>query len=463
MPYADQINGWRLVGFADTQTSLTGGVTYLPAAADAFRLVSFSIDRKAPFGPRQDAHGTPGRRGQIAQHHTATFSLEFYATGGGATGTAPDWANIVTAGGWSVAGGGGDTTVSGSGSTTTVVDVVDASGISVDEAVVIGGQLRRVTAVDTASTPDNITVTPALSSAPANAATVGHALTYTLNPDRASAGNELTLWRFTNRNGDMLIGAVITSITLTMSGGDEARISVEGSAAQHRAMVSTTLSAGIDNSTTTIPLTDGNAIPSDVSASAPVYMQVDSEVLEIIAISGDTATSSARGVYGTGGAAASHDSGDEVFAYYPTGTYVSANPIARTTGELVVDSVDFQNESTGLSVDLGVRFTEASRGSSWAIDHYTLNRWDVTCEAQGSSYYDKQLAALQSGLAREQIQTFAQSGNTAGSLIAWECPSVTFDGPSLNVSRDDEATVSLSGVAHEQNGSTVTEVYLSVG
>ena len=64
------------------------------------------------------------------------------------------------------------TTVSGSGSTTTVVDVTDASALAEDDLVMIGGQVRRVTATDTASTPDNITVTPPLSAAPADTTVV---------------------------------------------------------------------------------------------------------------------------------------------------------------------------------------------------------------------------------------------------------------------------------------------------
>ena len=60
------------------------------------------------------------------------------------------------------------TTVSGSGSTTTVVDVNDASNFAVDDMVMIGGEVARITAIDTASTPDNITLTPALASAPAD-------------------------------------------------------------------------------------------------------------------------------------------------------------------------------------------------------------------------------------------------------------------------------------------------------
>jgi len=64
------------------------------------------------------------------------------------------------------------TAVSGSGSTTTVVDVADASGFAVGQVVVISGEARKITAIDTASTPDNITLHRALSAAPADTTVV---------------------------------------------------------------------------------------------------------------------------------------------------------------------------------------------------------------------------------------------------------------------------------------------------
>lgn len=59
--------------------------------------------------------------------------------------------------------------VTGAGSTTTQIDVTSAATFAVGDYVLINNQVRRVTAVDTGATPDNITVSPALSAAPANA------------------------------------------------------------------------------------------------------------------------------------------------------------------------------------------------------------------------------------------------------------------------------------------------------
>lgn len=71
------------------------------------------------------------------------------------------------------------TTVSGGSSTTTQVDVTSAASLQAGDLVMISGEIRRVTATDTAATPDNITVSPPLSAAPADTTEVFVAETYT--------------------------------------------------------------------------------------------------------------------------------------------------------------------------------------------------------------------------------------------------------------------------------------------
>lgn len=70
------------------------------------------------------------------------------------------------------------TVITGSGSTTTVLDVTSAADISVGDLVMVSGEVRLVTAVNTAATPDNITVTPALSGIPAAAVVVYTGVTF---------------------------------------------------------------------------------------------------------------------------------------------------------------------------------------------------------------------------------------------------------------------------------------------
>jgi hypothetical protein len=72
------------------------------------------------------------------------------------------------------------TAVTGSGSTTTSVDLVSATGRKVGELVMIGAEVRRITAI----TSNTITVSPALSGAPAAAVVVRGLRTFVLPETR---------------------------------------------------------------------------------------------------------------------------------------------------------------------------------------------------------------------------------------------------------------------------------------
>lgn len=116
---------------------------------------------------------------------TLTFKTPLVgAATAGASGVAavpPTWLSpLMKACGFTESNGTG-TAVTGSGSTTTVIDVTDASGIVAASLVMIGGEVREVTAVDTGATPDTITVFPALSAAPSAATVVYAAANYILD------------------------------------------------------------------------------------------------------------------------------------------------------------------------------------------------------------------------------------------------------------------------------------------
>jgi hypothetical protein len=445
--------------YADVQSSLTGIAQDYPDAADAIRVVSFNVEAKAPIGFRTDAHGTAGRRGQILQHKTASFSIELYATGGGATGTAPDWHNLLTAGGWVANSPPSDTTVSGGSSTTTRIDVASSSGWEVGDALVVENQIRRVTAVDSVAT--DLVVSPALSAAPAASAAVAAAYIYNPDDNRADSQGSLTLWGYDNRRCDRLTGAVITSITVTASGSDELRMSIEGQAYRSDVIHSVLLNGSINASVTTITVDSGLCVPSDVSSTAPVYMQIESEVVKVIGVSGNDLTVDTRGVYLTGGAAATHADNVEIYPYEPTATYVSAEPISRTAGSLIVNAVDLQHGSASLTCDMGVRFTEASHGSAYALDHYTINRREVTFQASGASEFSTMGIRALEAANRTEVDGFLQAGATGGSIVAWECPKLVFENPSVARARDEELVYDLSGPAHENTGED--DVYIMVG
>ncbi len=459
MPDSAYSVGWRTTLYLDVQASLKTIAQDYPDAADAMRVISLNVDAKSPIGMRTDAHGTAGRRGQIAQHKTASGTIDFFATGGGATGTAPDWHNLLIAGGWQANTPPSDTTVSGSSSTTTRIDVASSSGWAVGDGLVVENQIRRVTAVDSVGT--DLVVSPALSAAPTASAAVAACYVYTPDDNRADAQAALTMWGYDNRRCDRITGAVITSISFTASGSDELRGTAEWTAYRADPITSTLLNGGINDTVTSITVDSGLCVPSDVSATSPVYMQIDSEVVKVTGVAGNVLTVAARGVYLGGGAAASHSDNAEIYPWEPTATYVSADPITRTAGSLLVNGVDLQHGSASVQVDLGVRFTEASHGQAYNIDHYTLNRREVTFQASGAAEFSTMQVRALEAMNRTEVEAFLQAGTAAGSIMAWNCPKVVFENPSISRARDEEMVIDLSGPAHENTGED--DIYLMIG
>ena len=160
-------------------------------------------------------------------------------------------------------------------------------------------------------------------------------------------------------------------------------------------------------------------------------------------------------------AAASHSDNAEIYPYEPTATYVSADPITRTAGSLLVNAVDLQHGSAGLQVDMGVRFTEASHGQRQNIDHYTLNRREVTFQCNGAAEYSTMQVRALEAMNRTEVEAFLQAGSAAGSIMGWNCPKVVFENPSIARARDEEMAIDLTGPAHETTAED--DVYLMIG
>lgn len=117
--------------------------------------------------------------------------------------------------------------VSGSSSTTSAVDVTDASTFSVGQHVLINKQLVRITALDTASTPNNLTVSPALSAAPAASDLVYTGETWT--PDDQGHQSFTILYQKDDRL--MEVRGIVASVRLDAEFGNYPRITFEGDGA----------------------------------------------------------------------------------------------------------------------------------------------------------------------------------------------------------------------------------------
>ena len=452
--------GRDLVVFVDPQTtSFTAPESDIPLAANALRVITASVNGKSPFALFEDKRGSSTPFGVIDQKRSAEWSLECYAYTT-TSGTAPDWADLLTSGGWQ-AETSGDTTIRGTASTTTQVNVNSTSGMGAGSCIIVGGEIRRITAVDATPGAANVTVTPALSTAPTTASeAVTGGIVYRPKDAKDTTPDSNTIWAFNNNSADRLIGGVVGTNSFTMGGDEAARITFSGTGRQDNRMAQTALDGGINDSVTTIAVDSGVVVPSDASASNPYYYQVNSEVIKVIGVSANNLTVDTRGGYGTPStSAASHSDGDLVFPHQPTGDY-AGTPIPATSGELLVEGAEFQAGSISVEVDQGIIYRENVHGDAYVVDGYVGGRRAVTATLDGWSFYDSTLIQALNARDRTSVSVFAQQGDTAGGIVAIELPTFYFEEPDMDRG-GDEVTVSMTGQA--VGTAAETEIYLMVG
>jgi hypothetical protein len=449
--------GNNLVAFIDPQTSFKTAATDYPEAADALRVLAGCKGAgRTGFSFYEDKRGTATKLGIVKEKREASCDLEFYLYLTTA-GTKPDWTDILESGGWQAITG-VSTTVSGGGATTTVIPVASAAGFTAGGCVEISGEVRRITLVNTVPAPDEITVSPPLSTAPADGAAVTAGVSYKPKDARATSQDAITAWIGNNRSTERFIGWLPSSLSLSLGGAGAARATVTGPARRRDFLGATKLNGGINNSTTTIVVDDGTACPSDAATTLPFYFTIDSEVIKVIAVSGNTWTTDTRGVYAHGGAAASHLDDAEVYPAVPTGTY-AGTPVAATSGQVIINSETMALDTVSLDCDMGLVLREDEFGDDFKIAGFVLGQRSIKVQASGSSYYDSSAVRIEETFNRTAVQFFAQQGSASGAIVAIELPTVRLESPDIDRGAD-EVQFSFSG---EANGTTSEdEVYIMV-
>lgn len=163
------------------------------AAGDGILAEEISVEIPRQFHERTytGAMGTLNGKIGAIDAAAASFVTELKADG---SNNIPEWDELMESCMGSVTATSATTTVSGSGSSTTSVDVTDASGFTDGGGTAGAGAMVLVETTasssvfeaayasdaNTASTPDNLTVEPALSFTPADTSTVTQMRTYKL-------------------------------------------------------------------------------------------------------------------------------------------------------------------------------------------------------------------------------------------------------------------------------------------
>ena len=453
--------GRDLVCFVDPQSSFKTAASDFPVAADAVRVLTASANGKSPFSMFQDKRGTSTALGVINQKHSAEFSLECYASVTTRL-TAPDWADLLTSGGWQAVVGGGDSTTA-TGGTNTVITTADTTNWAVGDCGIFETglatgtyEIRRITAISAGS---SFTVSPALQNDPAAGSNILAGILYKPYDAKDTTPDALTIWAFNNNSADRTVGSVCGTQSISMGGDEAARLSFGGTARAPSRLVQTTLDGGINDAVTSITVANGDCIPSDVSSAIPYYFQIDDEVIKVLSVSGNTLTVDARGAYASGGAAASHSDLAKVFPYQPAGTF-AGTPIPATSGELLVGGSPLQAGTVSVEVDQGIIYRENVHGDNYVVDGYVGGQRAVTATLDGWSFYDSTMVQAMGATRRDSVSVHCQQGTAESAILAVEMPTFKFEEPDMDRG-GDEVTVSLTGQAI--GTAAETEIYLMIG
>lgn len=439
--------GRELQFFADPETTFGTAGSDSPAAADAVRVIDAAVNGSRPFTAYEDRRGTSSRLGIVDEKGTAEWSVNLYAYPSGTAGVAPDWADLLTSGGWSAITGTG-TTVDGGSSTSTLIDVVDATGLAVGGAVIISGQIRRITAL----TPNTITISPALSAPPVNATTVSAGISYAPDDERADSQKSLTIWAANNRSLARVVGGVPTSFAFALGGTGAAKVSIEGTGRRQDTLLATRIDGGINGIVTSVTVDEGTAAPSD----ATTFWQIGSEIVSVSAVAGAVWTI-ARGVLGS--TAASHADDAVIYPYTPTGTY-AGTPVPATSGTIIVGGATLAMQSATAQLGMGVVTAEGRHGDAFALDHYIVGQREMSVALEGWAKFDTNMVRALRAINRTSQEVLVQQGATLGSIVAVSMPSCYIEQPAISRG-GDEITLSLSAQAF--GTASEDEAYILVG
>ena len=429
--------GIRLNCFIDPETTLGTRGADLPAAADAVRLRGATGSIKVPTFVSEAKHGSTGQVTGGNEKETASFSLEGYLDPAG-SGTAPDVGPMLTSGGWTETIAGDDAVEAGS--TTTTINLTGHS-YSAGEWVEINGDLVEITA----KTANDITVAPALSATPSASDAVTGAAAYTYNAARWDSQDSATVWLGNNRSLSCFIGACLKKLSISLGGTGGGTWSADFTARRGVLLGSSFLNGGINDSVTTITVDDASIVPSTVSATEPWYLQIDDEVVKVIAKSGADLTVDTRQSYGTGGIAASHSDNAVIFPYVPAGTY-AGNHVSNTDGRVVASALVVASESTTVDIDMGIEDRAPEHGDAYEFNGYVpkANGHEVGISTSLRMETEGGMTVQLEALERAENPFYQQQGGTAGTIFALRAPTTLFEASDLDRGAD-EVRAEMSG------------------
>ena len=455
------------VCFVDPETTFGTAATQYPVAADALRIISGTVTVKNPSQAREDSFGTASKIGSVELKQTAEWSIEFYLYTPGTASADPDWGDfLVNCCGLQQQAAVADSLVDGSSSTTTTVDITDGDGANfTDETswITVSGETRRIININSAPSPDVLTVSPPLSAAPASGVTVTSAISWYPDDDADATPAGATIWLGNNAHLWRLTGCVATSWAINGGGDGALKMTASGSAREARLLFTTTMndSGGINTSVTSVTVTTDDIIPDDVSASNPYYLTISKgaateEFVQVTAKAANVLTIVRGSPTGSG---QTHADGVTMEPYWPAGSF-AGSPIPATGGHSYMAGTLTQIETFGIDVDPGIIAREDEHGAAYKFADYIIGQRQVTNRVETWSINSPQMLRVRDALQRAGIEVFEQQGSTTGSIVSVVTPNTYDENPDFAFD-DGEVRLTLTG---EARGTTAEdELYLASG
>lgn len=265
--------------------------------------------------------------------------------------------------------------------------------------------------------------------------------TYTL--DSVQALGSATLMReFNGIMSEALIGAWVESLTISVSGGEEAKVSFEGGAADHVHSGTGTVS-GAHSATTTLQLDSGEAKNFDVGSLLSIGGDDNGGAgYEVSAV--DTSTDQL-----TVGTSFSATDQDAVIPFAPTET-TSGSPVAGIVGSFKLDGTTIPIISAEVTIANNHKMVEDEYGQD-AVTDYIPGAREVTGSVTVRLRKD-QIILLGRRKHFDSRDLDLRIGDTTGEQCLIECPYLEFDFSPAEVPQSEEGTVSLPFTALGSSG-----------
>jgi len=195
-----------------------------PASGSAVSHLTCTLAFTRERADRTDRGPTRGTAQRVTRRRKGEWSVEGYLIPSGAPAQEPDVADLIKAMCFGDAQITQAATVGASPEpTASVFAISPADAVAAGQFVRVGSEVRPVTENDGGT----LTVDPPLSSAPSAGDPVGVTVNYRLQTENDGS---FTLWRFGTHEAQALTGCVGDRMTLSLSGGEEARIAFHGPA-----------------------------------------------------------------------------------------------------------------------------------------------------------------------------------------------------------------------------------------